>query len=95
ALQLACTSLFRSFLDEVLQDFFQRAVERLGEAGQDESSFLERTRYDYGAQELLQRRSRIEDDFFNAIRGRIQHIGPAEASTGAPAANKLALVDEG
>lgn len=95
ALQLACTSLFRSFLDEVLQDFFQRAVERLGEAGQDESSFLERTRYDYGAQELLQRRSRIEDDFFNAIRGRIQHIGPVEASAGAPAPNKLALVDEG
>ncbi|MDP2253331.1 MAG: DUF1631 family protein, partial [Thiobacillus sp.] len=92
--QLACTSLFRSFLDEVLQDFFQHAVERLGEAGQDESSFLERTRYDYGAQELLKRRDRIKDDFFKAIRGRIQHIGPAEASAGA-ATNKLALVDEG
>ena len=95
ALQLECTSLFRSFLDGVLQDFFQRAVERLTEAGQDEMSFLERSRYDYGAQELMQRRSRIEDDFFNAIRGRIQHIGPTEASGGAPAASKLALVDEG
>src|SRR4030042_6154608 len=95
ALQLACTSLFRSFLNEMLQEFFQRAVERLGEAGQDEASFLERTRYDYGAQELLQRRDRIKDDFFNAIRGRIQHIGPAEASAGAPVANKLALVDQG
>src|SRR4030067_3282143 len=43
----------------------------------------------------MQRRSRIEYDFFNAIRGRIQHIGPTAASSGAPAANKLALVDEG
>ncbi|MDP2056531.1 MAG: hypothetical protein Q8K35_02070 [Thiobacillus sp.] len=51
ALQLECTSLFRSFLDMVLQDFFQRGVERLGQAGQDELSFLERSRYDYGAQE--------------------------------------------
>ncbi|KVW93144.1 hypothetical protein ABW22_15080 [Thiobacillus denitrificans] len=95
ALQLACTSLFHSFLDAVLQDFFQRAVECLNEAGQDELSFLERSRYDYGAQELMQRRSRIKDDFYNAMRDRIQHIGPTEASSEAPAANKLALVDEG
>lgn len=94
ALQLACTTLYRSFLDAVLQDFFKQGVARLGQAGQDESSFLERARYNYGAEELMQRRSRIEDDFFNAIRGRIQHIGPTEASSGAPAANKLALVDE-
>ncbi|MBW8370310.1 MAG: DUF1631 family protein [Thiobacillus sp.] len=95
ALQLECTSLFRSFLNAVMQDFFQRAAERLGEAGQDEPSFLERSRYDYGAQELAQRRSRIEDDFYNAIRDRIQDIGPVtDASCGTPAANKLALVDE-
>ena len=95
ALQLECTSLFRSFLDAVMQDFFQRAAERLGEAGQDEPSFLERSRYEYGAQELVQRRSRIEDDFFNAIRDRIQDIGPVtDASCGTPSANKLALVDE-
>jgi diguanylate cyclase (GGDEF)-like protein len=95
ALQLECTSQFRSFLNAVMQDFFQGAVERLGQAGQDESSFLERSRYDYGAQELLQRRSRIEDDFFNAIRERIQDAEPvAEASCGAPSASKLALVEE-
>ena len=95
ALQLECTSLFRSFLNAVMQDFFQQAVERLGEAGQDEPSFLERSRYDYGAQELMQRRSRIEDDFFNAIRDRIQDVGPnTGASCGAPEANKLALIDE-
>lgn len=95
ALQLECTSLFRSFLNAVMQDFFQQAVERLGEAGQDELSFLERSRYDYGAQELMQRRSRIEDDFFNAIRDRIQDVGPnTGAACGSPAANKLALVEE-
>lgn len=95
ALQLECTSLFRSFLNAVMQDFFQGAVERLSLAGQDESSFLERSRYDYGAQELMQRRSRIEEDFFNAIRERIQNAEPdAEASRGTLAANKLALVEE-
>ncbi|MBU1396706.1 MAG: DUF1631 domain-containing protein, partial [Gammaproteobacteria bacterium] len=95
ALQLECTSLFRSFLGAVMQDFFQRAVECLSEAGQDEMNFLERTRYDYGAQELLQRRGRIENNFFNAMRDRIQNVGPvAEASPDAPGQNKLALVDE-
>ncbi|MHB1076270.1 DUF1631 family protein [Thiobacillus sp.] len=95
ALQLECTNLFRSFLNAVMQDFFQWAVERLGQAGQDESSFLERSRYDYGAQELMQRRNRIEDDFYNAIRDRIQDIGPIqEASCGASADNPLALVEE-
>jgi diguanylate cyclase (GGDEF)-like protein len=95
ALQQECTSLFRSFLDAVMQDFFQRAEERLVEAGQDEFSFLERSRYEYGAQELVQRRSRIEDDFFNAIRDRIQYVGPVtEASGDVPSIDKLALVDE-
>ncbi len=95
ALQLECTSLFRSFLDAVMQDFFQRAAECLSEAGQDEMSFLERSRYDYGAQELMQRRSRIEDDFFEAMRDRMQNVGPtAEASPGSLEQNKLALVDE-
>lgn len=95
ALQLECTNQFRSFLDAVMQDFFQRAAERLSEAGQNEPSFLERSRYDYGAQELTQRRSRIEDDFFNAIRDRIEYVGSAtETSLGTSAANKLSLVDE-
>ncbi|MDP2029287.1 MAG: DUF1631 family protein [Thiobacillus sp.] len=95
ALQLECTSQFRSFLDTVMQDFFQRAVDRLSEAGQDEPSFLERSRYGYGVRELTQRRSRIEEDFFNAIRDRIQYVGSiTEVSTGGAAANKLSLVDE-
>ena len=95
ALQLECISLFRSFLNAVMQDFFQQAVERLGEAGQNSVSFLERSRYEYGAQELAQRRSRIEDDFFNAIRDRIQNVGSiTEVSNGAPAANQIALVEE-
>ncbi|MBT9539060.1 DUF1631 family protein [Thiobacillus sp.] len=95
ALQLECTSQFRSFLDRVMEDFFQRAEERLREAGQDEPSFLERSRYDYGIQELTQRRSRIEDVFFNAVRDRISYIeADTEASLGAPTAKKLSLVDE-
>lgn len=95
ALQQECTSLFRSFLDTVMQDFFEHAVERLAEAGQDEPSFLERSRYDYGAQELTQRRSRIEDDFFSSIRDRIQYVGSStQTALGEPAANKLSLVDE-
>ena len=58
-----------------MEDFFQRAEERLREAGQDEPSFLERSRYEYGVQELTQRRSRIEDVFFNAVRDRISYVG--------------------
>lgn len=60
ALHQECTSLFRNFLDAVMQEFFLRAMERLAQAGQKEASFLERTRYEYGAQELMQARSRIE-----------------------------------
>jgi diguanylate cyclase (GGDEF)-like protein len=92
ALQQECRSLFRSVLDTVMQEFFQRAVERLGEAGQDEPSFLERSRYDYGANELMQRRSLIEDDFFNRMDERIKHVGPAQDAR--PAANTLSLVGE-
>jgi diguanylate cyclase (GGDEF)-like protein len=95
ALQRECTSQFRSFLDTVMLDFFQRALERLAEAGQDEPSFLERSRFGYGVQELTQRRSRIEDDFFNAIRDRIQYVGSiTEASSEGETANRLSLVDE-
>jgi diguanylate cyclase (GGDEF)-like protein len=95
ALQLECTSQFRSFLDAVMQDFFKLAVERLGEAGQDEPSFLERSRYVYGIQELSQRRSRIEEVFFNVVRDRIQYVGPSpEDAMDEAAANKLSLVDE-
>jgi len=95
ALQQECTSLFRNFLDVVMQDFFTRAEERLGQASYDELSFLERSRYEYGAQELIQRRSRIEEDFFNAIRDRIQNVGAVkESSSEMPSMDNLSLVDE-
>ena len=95
ALQLECARLFRSALDAMMQDFFQRAMERLGEAGQSEIDFLERSHYNHGVQELMQRRSRIEADFFSAMRERIQNTGlTAAAFPDAPEKNKLALVDE-
>lgn len=95
ALHQECTSLFRSFLDAVMQDFFDWAVERLGQAGQEEASFLERSHYDYGARELMQRRSQIEGDFNNAIRDRVQEFSPVqEGSREASAGNPLALVEE-
>jgi len=95
ALQQECTSLFRSFLDVVMQDFFKRAGERLLEAGQSELSFLDRSRYEYGVQELVQRRGRIEEDFFSAIRDRIQYVGAVKESSGeALSMDNLALVDE-
>ena len=95
ALQQECSSLFQNFLDAVMQEFFLQSMERLAQTGQDELSFLERSRYEYGAQELMQRRSRIEDDFFNAIRERIQHVGPiAETDDFEPGANNLTLVEE-
>jgi diguanylate cyclase (GGDEF)-like protein len=95
ALQQECTGLFRNFLDAVMQEFFLQSMERLAQAGQDEMSFLERARYEYGAQELMQHRSRIEDDFFNAIRERIQHVGPvSDMDRVASGANTLTLVDE-
>ena len=97
ALQQECTSLFQNFLVAVMQEFFLQSMERLAQAGQDEMSFLERARYEYGAQELMQHRSRIEGDFFNAIRERILHVGPvSDLDRRAPGANTntLKLVDE-
>ncbi|MHB1215826.1 MAG: DUF1631 family protein [Thiobacillus sp.] len=95
ALQLECTSQFRNFLTAVMQDFFQQGADHLTDAGQEEMSFLERSRYVYGAQELTDRRSRIEDDIFNAIRDRIQDAGPTTyAAAATPENSKLALVDE-
>ncbi len=95
ALQQECTSLFRSFLDEVMRDFFERAETRLVEAGHGELSFLDRSRYEFGAQELAQRRSRIEEDFFNSVRDRIQFVGAARESSGEEdTKDRLALVDE-
>jgi len=95
ALQQECNSLYRNFLDAVMQEFFLQGMERLAHAGQDEPSFLERSRYEYGAQELMQRRSRIEEDFFNTVRERIQHVGPlAETAQESSGRNSLSLVEE-
>ena len=78
-----------------MQEFFLQAMERLAQAGQEEASFLERTRYEYGAQELMQARSRIEEDFFNAVRERLQHIGSlAQANPTVRGRDNLSLVDE-
>ncbi len=93
---LECSNRYRGFLDTVMQEFFQRAEEKLADAGLEELSFLERSRYEYGAQELAQRRSHIEEAFFGAIRERLQQAGQAQAKAGGPAeTGKLALVDEG
>ena len=96
ALKQECSNQFYRFLDAVMEEFFLRAVERLGEAGQNEPSFLERSRYEFSAQELTQRRSRIQDDFFSAIRNNMQHVDPITyASTNMAASkNKLALIDD-
>lgn len=95
AMKQACTSLLRGFLDAVMQDVFQHAGERLVQAGHEELSFLERSRYEYGAQELALRRGRIEEEFFDAMREHIQHAAPpGEADCRAPGRDGLALVDE-
>ena len=93
ALQQQCTRLFHGFLEEVLRDFFQEGIERLGHAEQDEMGFLERAHFDHAAGELAKRRGQIEADFLDAMRGRIEHILPEGPSEGA-AASQMALVEE-
>ena len=88
-----CSRQFSRIFAPALQDFFQQAVERLGEASQDEPIFLERSRYDYAIQELQQQRSRIENEVFAALRDRIQKPDATESSARAPT-NRLALVEE-
>lgn len=95
ALKQACTGLLRGFLDAVVQDVFQQAGERLAEAGLDASSFLERSRYECGAEELAQCRQRITDEFFDAMRERIQAAGSRDQARDERSADmRLALVDE-
>jgi len=95
AMQRECAGQFQRFLDAVMEEFFQRAVERLGEAGQNEPSFLERSRYEFGAQELTHRRSRIQDDFFSAIRNNMEDANPISDGSTNMAASKdnLTLID--
>ena len=94
-LKQECAKLLFDFLDVVMQDFFQRSVERLSEAGQGEMSFLERSRFDYGAQELTMHRRRIEERFFNAIRRSLLENSPVpDGSRAVPEKDTLALVEE-
>ena len=94
ALLQECEDLFRRVLDAALEDFFQQGMERLGDAAQDEPTFLERTRYDNAIRELQQRRSSITNDFFTAMRGHIQHPESIAAPSRTPTENSLALVEE-
>ena len=96
ALRQECTRLFSSFLDTLLQDFFALAPGKLTEAGQEASS-LDQSRYHFGALELEQHRTRIQNDFFSAIRERLQSEGRtpgADAFTTAVEELELELVDE-
>lgn len=72
-LKLECIHIFRGFLDTVIQDFFQQAQAQLYKEGQEQLGFLDRSRYEHGAQELTQRRSSIEKAFFNAIHDHLQN----------------------
>lgn len=91
----ACTSHLRGFLDAVMQDVFQEAGEHLREAGQEQFTFLERSRYEYGAEELARERGRIESGFFDTLRERVQHVEPVELDPrGAEGKPRLALVEE-
>ncbi len=93
-LLLECDSLFRRSFDAALEDYFQQAAERLGEASQDEPTFLGRSRYDSAIQELLAQRGRIADDFFAAMRNHIRQPGSIAVPDKAPTTDSLALVAE-
>ena len=94
ALHQQCVSQLRNFLDATMQDFFAQVGTRLAQAGSEESSFLERSRYEHGAHEIAQRRSQIEDAFFTTVRERVGQVGPLVESA-ETARSKLALVEEG
>jgi len=90
-LQLECIQIFRGFLDTALQGFFQQAQEQLDKEGQEQLGFLDRSRFDYGAQELTQRQSSIEQAFFNTIHDHIQNNDRvSESPSVTPATSKLA-----
>jgi diguanylate cyclase (GGDEF)-like protein len=96
ALQQECTSLFSNFLNLVLKDFFSKVGDKFAEAGDRVSGFLEQNRYRHGAQELIRQRSRIQEDFFAAIREHLQQLGPGgKRAEGEEASGELSLVDEG
>lgn len=100
ALKRECSHVLDVVLDAVLQDVFLRAEERLSAAGMESPSFLERSRFHYGAQELTQQRTTIETACRDAVRQRIETLDPAAEACGVAspdvprASGRLALVDE-
>lgn len=78
ALQRECNSLFGRFLDSTLQEFFAGVADALAQSGDEERSFMERSRYRYMAEDLTQQRVRIEADFFGSIRKHLRRIGLGE-----------------
>lgn len=76
ALQHECSSLLGDFLEEILREFFARGAEDLSYAGDDERTFMERSRYRSLADALTQQRARIKEDFFESIRERVRRIDP-------------------
>jgi len=90
-LKLECIHIFRGFLDTVIQDFFQLAQEQLDKESQEQLGFLDRSRYEYGAQELIRSRNSIEEAFLNAIRDHIQNNElVSESPSVTPTTSKLA-----
>ena len=100
-LKRECSQVLHVVLDAVLQDVFLRGEAHLNAAGMESPSFLERSRFDYGARELNKQRRSIETACFGAVRERIDTLDPAVETFGAAAfaeapraPGKLALVDE-
>jgi diguanylate cyclase (GGDEF)-like protein len=94
-MQQECASLFNDFLNQVLQDFFSGVGDRFSEASDRTCGFLEQNRFRQGAQELAGQRTRIQQDFFAAIREHLQQPGRSGKPAERPKAlGELSLVDE-
>ena len=96
SLQQECTAQFSTFLNEVFKDFFLQVPDRLAEAGDQVSGYLEQNRYRFVAQELLRKRVEIKEHFFAAIREHLQRSPrrPEDAAAGEVSPQELALVED-
>lgn len=95
SLQRECTALFSTFLNEVFKDFFLQVPDRLTEAGDQVTGYLEQNRYRFAAQELSGKRVEIKDRFFTAIRERLQRPPqPGQGAADEASVQELALVEE-
>lgn len=89
-----CTRRFSAFLDAVLQDFFALAASKLVDASY-AVSYLEQSRYVFGARELDKQRAQIQEAFFASIRRGLQEEGQAsEKASAVFSPDELSLVDE-